>query len=326
MLSDRLSPESMGKIPLEMSQSARLFTTVRLPGREMDQLVSHQTDCLEDLLLIVKHQHYVVRVVRDDGSLLSATELAAQFRRCLADASSRDKPLSVGMLTAGGRTRWAEAREIMMQDHGNRDAFDVVERSFFVLALDDEAPATDDEAAALAIAGNGHQRWYDKLCTVVVFSNGRFAGNGEHSAVDAPATNLIFSHITKTKFVAEAPAAGGGVAADAARAALERHARRGREDRRGRERVQRVARATWPSRCSLFGEWGREHLKSRRASPDTVIQMAMQLAQMMLHGNTVATYETAQTRQFAVRPHRDGALGVDRVEALVRGGGERHRQ
>jgi carnitine O-acetyltransferase len=297
MLADRLEPESMGKTPLDMSQSARLFTTVRLPGRQMDQLVSHQTDCTDDLLVIVKHQHFVVRVVHADGSLLSAAEIAAQLRRCVVDAESRPKPISVGMLTAGGRTRWAEARELMLQDHANRDAFDVVERAFFALALDDEAPASDDEAAALAIAGNGHQRWYDKLCTVIVFSNGRFAGNGEHSAVDAPATNLIFSHITKNKFVLGAPPS------STASLPMPRALRWNVTPAvvamiNEAEKEYNALRADVAITLLVFPEWGREHLKSRRASPDTVIQMAMQLAQMLLHGNTVATYETAQTRQF----------------------------
>lgn len=324
MLGDKLEPEFMGKTPLEMSQIARLFTSVRHPGREMDQLVSHQLDCTDDLIVIVKHQHYVVSTVHADGTPLSPVELATQLRRCHADASQRalPPPPSVGMLTAGGRTRWAEARELLRQDHANRQTMQTIDRAFFVLALDDEAPASDDEAAALAIAGNGHNRWYDKLCTLIVFANGRFAGNGEHSAVDAPATNTIFTHITKSAFTLEA-------AAPAAVSLPEPRALRWNVTPAVVAMIGDAAkeynalRADMSITLLVFREWGREHLKSRRASPDTVIQMALQLAQMLQHKNTVATYETAQTRQFAggrTETVRSASIESKRwCEAVVRG-------
>jgi carnitine O-acetyltransferase len=298
LLADKLEPEFMGKVPLEMSQIARLFTTVRHPGQECDRLVS--PPCTDDLVVIVKHQHYVVSTVHECGAPLTPAELALQIRRCHSDAAARSHalPPSVGMLTAGGRTRWANARDALMKDHTNRQTMRTIDGAFFVVALDDEAPATDDEAAALAIAGNGHNRWYDKLCTLVVFANGRFAGNGEHSAVDAPATNTIFSFITKTNLTLDAPA-------PVASALPAPRALRWNVTADVLAQIGDAAKEYDALRGDLcitllaFREWGREHLKARRASPDSVVQMALQLTQMMLHANTVATYETAQTRQFA---------------------------
>ena len=45
-------------------------------------------------------------------------------------------------------------------------------------------------------------------------------------------------------------------------------------------------------------EYGAEFIKRTRSSPDTFIQMIIQLAYYRLHGRPTSTYETAMTRLF----------------------------
>ena len=47
-----------------------------------------------------------------------------------------------------------------------------------------------------------------------------------------------------------------------------------------------------------FDGFGKDYIKAQRISPDGVVQMAIQLAYIRLHGGPAKTYESAQTRQF----------------------------
>jgi carnitine O-acetyltransferase len=44
---------------------------------------------------------------------------------------------------------------------------------------------------------------------------------------------------------------------------------------------------------------GADVLKGAKVSPDAAIQMTLQLAYFLTHGESTPTYETASTRQFA---------------------------
>jgi hypothetical protein len=71
-----------------------------------------------------------------------------------------------------------------------------IQTAYLIVVLDSASPASQDEAAALCLAGDGYNRWYDKFVSLIVFANGMAGCNGEHTPVDAPTTNTIFAHLT----------------------------------------------------------------------------------------------------------------------------------
>ena len=142
-----------------MSQFARMWTSSRHPARGCDEL--RTVVASDDVLVICRGRCFLVQSTDAGGKLLSAAALREQFERCVGSAHADGAVVSgesVGALTAGDRERWAIARQCLLGDHANRAALDAIERAFFVVCIDDEAPASDDEAAALGLAGDGRNR------------------------------------------------------------------------------------------------------------------------------------------------------------------------
>ena len=134
--------------------------------------------------------------------------------------------------------------------------------------------------------------------------------NGEHTPLDAPTTNTIFAELTREigedvsrslsmKRAAAAPDTSELVELGVPQS-LYWHLTP--ELRRAIEAATRECQTLSDDvaiTLAQFGAFGRDQLKARRVSPDTFVQLAMQLAYALTHdGATVATYETAQTRQF----------------------------
>jgi carnitine O-acetyltransferase len=106
----------------------------------------------------------------------------------------------LGAFTAWDRPAWANNRDKLIKlNPKNATNFDTIETSLMVLSLDPSSPATAEEAGKKVLGGDANNRWFDKLIQVVVFANGRAGFNGEHSPLDAVATqsrSLIFCRIT----------------------------------------------------------------------------------------------------------------------------------
>lgn len=154
---NQVEPEMMGKVPLDMSQFARMWTTERVPGIECDTLETHLPG--DHVVVLVRGQFFKVMTRVDDGQQqrrrqLSAAALRVQFERCIVAATANaNNAGGVGMLTAGDRTRWAKARNELLNHALNRATLDAIHTAYYVVCLDDESPKTQDELAALAIAG-----------------------------------------------------------------------------------------------------------------------------------------------------------------------------
>ena len=135
------------------------------------------------------------------------------------DADARRAPeveAKLPALTADNRTTWAEARERYFSEGPNRRSLDVIEAGLFVIVLDETAPATWNERAAVLFHNDGHHIWcggagcrghaaaracgcacerappplgyhrFDKNFCLIVSENGHAGVNGEHSWADAP--------------------------------------------------------------------------------------------------------------------------------------------
>ena len=132
--------------------------------------------------------------------------------------------------------------------------------------------------------------------------------NGEHSLVDAPTTNEIFKYITQHV------GADGALPLDAALQPLTPEQNAALPSPRPirwelpdsvRDAIEESAAEADAISADLqitllkYEPLTRGALKARRVSPDTAVQMAIQLAYALMHGKSaVATYETASARLF----------------------------
>ena len=100
-----------------MSQFARVFSSSRIPGKTVDSLQT--TPSNDTIIVIVKQRYFVVPTTTSDGQQISSAAFRVLFEQChrLADVENdvaAREQTNVGVLTGGDRTRWAEARELLM--------------------------------------------------------------------------------------------------------------------------------------------------------------------------------------------------------------------
>ncbi|KAM5297911.1 palmitoyl thioesterase CPT1C isoform 3-T3 [Glossophaga mutica] len=193
----------MGMRPLCSAQYERIFNTTRIPGVRKDH-IRHLRDSRH---VAVFHRGRFFHVgTHSQSGLLSPRALEQQFQRILDDPSPAcPHEEHLAALTAAPRDMWAQVRRSL--ESQAEDALEAVEGAAFFVSLDSEPAGLtrEDPAASLdayahaLLAGNGHDRWYDKSFTLIVFSNGKLGLSVEHSWADCPTSGHMWEFTLATE-------------------------------------------------------------------------------------------------------------------------------
>ncbi|OQR77398.1 carnitine O-palmitoyltransferase 1, partial [Tropilaelaps mercedesae] len=178
-------------VPLCSAQYTRTFNTHRKPGVETDYIL-HYHDSTH-VAVYHKGRYYKV-TTHYKGNLLKPPELQRQLEQIVNDDSTpAPGELYLGALTATDRRVWAETRSNYFCRGQNKLSLNAIERSAFMVVLDDEEFIYDpndhskmDRYSQLLLHGKGFDRWYDKSFNMIVGKNARAGVNVEHSWADAP--------------------------------------------------------------------------------------------------------------------------------------------
>lgn len=303
-------------VPMCMDQYRRTFCTTRIPGRDEDSLTTAEQS--KHIVVWCKGNFYSLPCYEAaSGRLLSPGELEDQLALIQADASANplDGPAAqVAVLTAWNRTRWAEARGLLLSNSRNKRTLHEVESAMFHVILDDAAPTDMSAQGHLNIHGSGADRWFDKSLTLIVYANARIGMNVEHSWADALVIAHLWEHV-----VLSGESRGGCYdasgynlrAANQPRTALTLSKKMPWDVPRGSRIESAIIEAHGDARrliddleLEIFhhAAYGKERIKVFGVSPDSFVQMAMQLAYFKDSGGKfVLTYEAASVRLF-----RDG--------------------
>uniref|UniRef100_A0A8C2H836 carnitine O-palmitoyltransferase n=1 Tax=Cyprinus carpio TaxID=7962 RepID=A0A8C2H836_CYPCA len=299
-------------IPLCAAQCERMFNTTRTPGEETDVL-QHWQD--SEFVAVYHRGRYFRLWVYRAGRLLSPREIQYQIQRILDDPSppspGEDK---LGALTAGNRTPWAQMRKQFFSSGVNKRSLDCIEKAAFFVTLDDqeegmmgENPSVNlDRYAKSLLHGKCYDRWFDKSFSVVVYKNGKNGLNAEHSWADAP----IVAHLWEVSFTLATDAFHLGYTADGnCKGEIEHFLpppQRLSWDIPLQVQMQvseslAVAQALADDvDCHVFPfrEFGKGRIKKMKLSPDSFVQLALQLAYYRDRGTFCLTYEASMTRLF----------------------------
>ena len=94
----------------------------------------------------------------------------------------------IGLLSGQHRDDWAKDHAYLEKlDPLNQASFKWIETALFGVCLDHRPIPKEVTAQAKNVfhAMDGHNRWFDKSISIVVFNDGRIGCNGEHSPCDA---------------------------------------------------------------------------------------------------------------------------------------------
>ncbi|XP_053393078.1 choline O-acetyltransferase-like [Mercenaria mercenaria] len=310
--------------PLCMAQYYRLFTSYRVPGKTKDCLVTNSSrdGDTDHIIVACKNQFFVLDLVLN-FQRLSEDDVFTQLDRIaeMADEGVENAEY-IGALTAAPRTNWATAREHLMQDHVNRASLEQIERCMFILCLDRSIPISfnhqrsidetsmnvRDDVSLLCqmLHGQGSKvnscnRWYDKTMQFIICQDGACGLNYEHSPSEGIAVVQLIEHLLK--YMQEVH---------------EKKLRRMqslcelpqplklewklsdivRTEIKAAVTSMNIAIADLDLYVLRFDHFGKEFPKENNMSPDSFIQLALQLTYYKIHGTLVSTYESASTRRF----------------------------
>ncbi|KAG0423855.1 hypothetical protein HPB47_000386, partial [Ixodes persulcatus] len=286
----RMEIEMKGTKPLDMSQYQRMFTTYRVPFQDCDrlELSSPPNEPSRDVLVIHNNQYFTFNVYDTDGCPFDERKILQQLLR-VVDIVTKNYCFT-----------------LPNTDSKNAACVEAIRKAVFVLCLD--RPLNNSEPYEVAcpqqmfVGGrdgeNAANRWCDKSLQFIVGEEGHSGLLSDHSPMDGPAVAVLVDHCYNYIFQHEH--------FDPTSNALKDIPKK-LEFQLSWETLQDIEKAK-SSHARLrdemdlliykFQNYGKDFVKSRNMSPDSFVQMALQLAFYKIHKVPCATYESASTREF----------------------------
>jgi len=328
----RLTPEGLATyaalpfkaFPLDMSQFGNLLNSTRLPKEGEDRLLCDPK--ARHTLVIRNGNFYVFDVMDEAGNILPPGSLLAALQNIAADPTPpSDHPL--GVLTAADRDTWAEARA-SLEASGNAETLATLDTALFALVLDDtKLSGCREQAYRTFLHGDAANRWFDKSFSMVVTADAQMGLNFEHSWGDGVAVMRYINEVSKDM------AAHASLMADMEPAEPPKVTRLEFSVPEDVKATISAQKKSFEERTAALGVnilesevMGKAACKSSKVSPDAVMQLGLQLANRLLCGRDVATYESCSTSAFkhgrteTIRPAtRETKAFCDAVQAGKRG-------
>lgn len=306
---DSLPLETAGNDPLDMSQYYKIFSTCRIPRIPKDSLKFYGLESNKPRHITVCHNnHYFsVDVYGHDYKPLNESQLYSQLQSVLEQSQFPKCP--IGVLTTQHRDNWAKSyKHLVKYDAMNKQSIEMIQKSIFLLCLDKPVPETSTlnrktHVALQTIHGGGPKqnagnRWYDKTIQFIVGEDGVAGLTYEHSPAEGPPITSMMDHIVfymeKTRGNKWLPSTS-FTKPEKLRFRL------------SDETMQHIAEAELDLEnlvndlemsCFSFELFGKDFIKSQKMSPDSFIQIAIQLAYYKIHNEIAATYESATSRKY----------------------------
>ncbi|KAJ1986858.1 Carnitine O-acetyltransferase mitochondrial [Dimargaris cristalligena] len=317
IVSDKLNkeevpPEYLRKQPLDMNQYRYQFSTTRIAAMPKDHIVHQHPTPARHIIVMARDQVFQVEVLGPRGEVISQVAIQEQLRQVVKQVEALPElDPAVGSLTTTNRDIWAQTRDQLRHQSSasavHRTNFTAIDSALFAVCLDDQvdpATAVDINRSKDHFFHNfdGRNRWMDKSLQIIVLNNGRAGVNGEHTASDAATPGGIFN----AALMMEEKSGGKDLVPSSSgtqsltpprhlRWQVEPSTRQAIADARQRALATSSQLGT---ELAHFNDYGAQWIKQAQFSPDSFLQMALQLAYYRLHRQPCPTYETASIRTF----------------------------
>ena len=302
--------EKLGNFPLCMDQYYRILSACRIPGISKDGVHCHAKSWIPPSHITVIHNNHFFEldVYHQDKTPLTTSELETQLSKIVAMTSNGKAP-PIGILTSRDRDNWGRAYHALAMDKDNQDSFKSIERSIFALCLDDETPPVPESEwrndwSAQTLHGGGStqnsgNRWFDKTMQMIVGKNGGVGVVYEHSPAEGPPIAAMLDHVYKYFENPDSQPESSVLALPPPK-----HLQFNITEPQIMQDIKKASKELDDLIKQLnllvldYTDYGKDFIKSMKLSPDSFIQIAMQLAYYRLHQSAPATYESASLRRF----------------------------
>ncbi|KAI3553359.1 hypothetical protein CABS03_12727 [Colletotrichum abscissum] len=175
-----LEPDYLGEKANCGNSLLWLFNALREPNLGCDKMLKYPGN---EYVAVLRRGHLFKVVLQQGDDIVSYQHLRAVFGAILG--LTLEEKRWTGMLTTDNRDEWAtNRRELLSYDERNTSYLDTIEKSVFVLCLDDSTPVTREERIRYGYLGDSFNRWHDKSFQILVTANGRSGSIFEHSMID----------------------------------------------------------------------------------------------------------------------------------------------
>eukprot|EP00092_Neocalanus_flemingeri_P016041 GFUD01017361.1.p1 GENE.GFUD01017361.1~~GFUD01017361.1.p1 ORF type:complete len:687 (-),score=159.37 GFUD01017361.1:44-2104(-) len=297
--------EMQGGKPLDMQQYFKVFGTTRMPAMPSDKQSFNPQS--KHILVIYNNHFFKVEVYGETGEQLSAEQIQASLEDIVKMVS--DTGPEIGILTSNNRDEWSKDYEILASNKKNKVSLKEIETALFTMNLDPnygDYLAHDDlsKSALISLHGGGSNhgganRWHDKTIQMFVAESGECGMTYEHSPAEGPPLMILTDHILG--YIAGTVRNGTNLPAikyspvqkldfilnDALNLSISKAG----------ENLDKLVNEV-DMHVLHFTHFGKSEIKSFGFSPDSFIQIAIQLAFYRLQKEPGAHYESGGTRQF----------------------------
>ncbi|CAG0878478.1 unnamed protein product [Darwinula stevensoni] len=271
-------------------------------------VIDYKTMIEEYAFISATQRFFHVEVYGKSGKPLNQSQIYDQLVSVVEHSAHKAPPL--GVLTTDSRPNWAHAFNAMMKSKQNRGCLESIRTSIFLLCLDGENPDmpahTSDFKTVCALQtihgcgskGNAGNRWFDKTVQFIVGEEGQLGMTYEHTPAEGPPIANLTDHVMD--FILEERGSRWLPAPDV-------HPPRRLDFEYSGEVMSAIDIAEknldmladdLEMTIFSFKDFGKNFVKFQKMSPDSFIQMGLQLAFYRIHGEAAATYETASTRKY----------------------------
>jgi len=290
-LNETLEPDEFKGITTCMLQYGRMFGSCRIPGKEKDSF-RNGTDEEEKFFVVTRGGGWW-KVKCGEGVSHSAIKQA--LKTILEDKVEDGQ--DVGVLTTARRSEWAGWREKLIEG-GNSEQLEAVEKSMFVLCLDEEGGEDLRETIRQAVVGGTGGRWYDKPLNLIITANGKLAVNSEHSWGDGIALVRWGKEVVEDlerEYREDFDASNDDSISERITWKLDDGMK---ETIRKQTRSVEKEGATWTGSEFYWKGYGAKFCKENKISPDAMVQQALMLAYRKLEGEFPGAYSVGQQVAF----------------------------
>ncbi|XP_076057083.1 carnitine O-palmitoyltransferase 1, liver isoform-like [Oratosquilla oratoria] len=300
-------------IPVCMAQYERIFSTTRMPGTEIDELLHYDSSESRHVVVWCQGLFYKLYLYDDKNQLLALSTLEKLFQGIIDDANKHKESVSesersVSALTGLPRTEWSKIMKRHLTFGINRDNMEIINKAVCVVVLFDKPPESLVAKAKNLLHADGRTLWYDKCFNLCVFPDGQCGLNVEHTMADAPAIGHVWEYAMTMEVIEKRYLENGQVMPPpkSFKQGQFRDPRRIMWDITD-ELEKEIDRATKHNQeqnedldleIRNHSQFGKGTIKKAKVSPDAFIQIALQLAYYKDAGRFCQTYEASATRLY----------------------------
>ncbi|TXR55009.1 choline/carnitine O-acyltransferase [Reinekea thalattae] len=301
---EKLSVDQQKGAPLCMNQYKNLFSSIRIPQPQTD--VFKVSANRQHIVVLYNQCIFKLNVLQQDATPRSPKAIECDLDFILSHQQSGQ---NLGILTSLPRSEWSEKRQdLLALSEKNQQAMAIIEQAAFVLCLDQQSPEETVELSKQLLHGSGCDRFFDKSLQFVVFKNGKTGINFEHTGVDGSVMLRLNAHIYDTidsvSFVVDSTVVTESNVGPLARADVsvkevlfelnsDLHQLLDSAAQRFIAHIHNTE-----TRFLDFLPFGKAQIKQFGVSPDSFVQLALQLAEHKLFGKCLSAYEAVMTRAF----------------------------